>query len=237
MTLHIYWLPAQTFQALGNALHPMGLRLRGSKMTPCETLRAGGDTVVYATPQVFSRMCKRQGSWYRDSVRNGQFLVLSPRRLPAPFAEHLDAEIAPTDVRPDRMPTTQEILDLVEDPAYVDGRPGDWEKKTKFDAVMFKIFFTVTRAWGRGDTLKKHWLTHRANHANFVAERFTTQIDGEAVPHSISGVEGVCSSCVEFFNITNTARRKLVRACPGSVVFGSAPRDKFMDVRPLRDAA
>jgi hypothetical protein len=79
--------------------------------------------------------------------------------------------------------------------------------------------------------LKCYWLSHRANHANFVYKKITTEIDGEAVPYSLTKNKGVCSSCAEFFNVVNPDSRKLVRSCPGSIVFGGAPRDTYVDVR------
>ncbi len=236
MIRYLYWVPAENFKAMAAAIRGAGLTLKGSKMTPCETLRADEETAIYATPQVFSRMCTRQGSWYRDSARNGQFMIVSPMRL-AGFDAYYDAEIAPSDFRPDQLPSAAELLDLVQERAYTEGRPEAWEKKTRLDAIMVRLFFRVIGYWGRKDTLDKHWLTHRANHANFVAERYTTDVDGEKVPYSISEVAGVCSSCVEFFNIANPERRKLVRACPGAVTFGNAPKEGFLDISPARKAA
>jgi hypothetical protein len=87
----------------------------------------------------------------------------------------------------------------------------------------------VTSKWG--ENLKSSWLSHRANHANFVSKVITTEIDGEAVPYTLTENKGVCSSCAEFFNVVSPDSRKLVRSCPGSIVFGGAPRDSYVDVR------
>jgi hypothetical protein len=62
---------------------------------------------------------------------------------------------------------------------------------------------------------------------------FTTKIDGEDVPYSVTENAGVCSSCAEFFNVVEDGSRKLVRACPGSVIFGGAPRNVYLDVKPV----
>jgi len=99
---------------------------------------------------------------------------------------------------------------------------------------MFKFLFTLTRFWRLGDNLKRYWLSHRANHANFLARQFTTKLDGEDVPYSVSDNAGVCSSCAEFFNVVEDDARKLVRACPGSVIFGGAERNVYLDVKPNR---
>jgi hypothetical protein len=82
--------------------------------------------------------------------------------------------------------------------------------------------------------LKRFWLSQRANHANFLARHFTTKLDGEDVPYSVTENTGVCSSCAEFFNVVEDGSRKLVRACPGSVIFGGAPRNVYLDVQPVQ---
>jgi hypothetical protein len=96
------------------------------------------------------------------------------------------------------------------------------------------MLFMFNRFWGIGDNLKKHWLGHRANHANFLSKKVTTEVDGEQVAYSVTGNESVCSSCVEFFNIIETDSRKLVRSCPGAVTFGGAKRDIYYDIKPLK---
>ena len=77
------------------------------------------------------------------------------------------------------------------------------------------------------------FLGRRANRANFLARRYTTERDGQAVPYSVTTNAGVCSSCVEFFNVIGQQDRKLVRACPGSVVFAGMQRDTYYDVVPV----
>ena len=234
MHAYLYWIPADEFQAANRAIRDMGINLSGSRLTPCETLRVAPGRAIYATPQVFSRMCTRQGSWYRSSKRNGQFLLLSPVRLGDELDDYLDAELNESNFQPDALPSNEVLQSIVDSAEYQNNRPDAWERKTFMDGVMFKLFFMFNRFWGLRDSLNKHWLSHRANHANFLAARVTTDIDGEAVPYSVSENAGVCSSCVEFFNITNPETRKLVRACPGSVSFGGARRDVFVDVRPVR---
>ncbi len=233
--LCLYWLDEVDFVRTKSQLIEDGFKVVSSKLTPCQVMRASGEVVVYATPEVWSRMCVRQGSWYRDSKRFGQYMMMSEGRLPADFDRFLDAEITPSDFKPDALPTTEELIALVESEAYQSGKPDAWEQKGKLDGVKFKIFFTVTRFWKWGDTLKKHWLTHRANHANFLTRHFTTQIEGEAVPYSVAENTGICSSCVQYFNIVDEDSRKLVRACPGSVTFGGTKRDIYMDVNPVRE--
>jgi len=102
------------------------------------------------------------------------------------------------------------------------------------DRLIFKLMFSLTRFWGRGDNLKKYWLNQKANHANFLARKFTTKIEGEEVPYTVSENAGVCSSCAEFFNVVSDTSRKLVRSCPGSVIFGGAERNIYYDIKPAK---
>ena len=231
--LYLYWFDEVDFVRAKAQLVEAGRKVVSTQLTPCQVLKASGNKVVYATPEVWSRMCVRQGSWYRNSRRLGQYMVMSEGKLPETYDAFLDAEISQTNFKPDTLPTTSELVALVESSAYQDGKPEEWEAKTTMDAIMFKLLFSLTRFWKWGDNLKKHWITHRANHANFLARHFTAKVDGEDVPYSVSENAGICSSCVEYFNLIDDGSRKLVRACPGAVTFGGAKRDVFLDVKPV----
>jgi hypothetical protein len=163
-------------------------------------------------------------------------MLMSDHKLPRTLEPSLDAEMSVSEFLPESLPTQERLQGLVETEAYQKSKPREWESIGKKDSVLFKVLFTLTRFWGKGDNLNTHWVGHKANHANFLAREFTTVIDGETVPHSVTDNAGVCSSCVEFFNIIEDQSRKLVRACPGSVTFGGAQRDVFYDVRPNRSA-
>ncbi|MGD8999512.1 MAG: hypothetical protein PVF75_03785 [Granulosicoccaceae bacterium] len=231
---HLYWIDDNDFSTVKSQLRDAGYRLAAALKTPCEVLNATGNKLYYARPAVWSRLCVRQGSWYRESDRAGKTMLMSKERLPGFMDAYLDATLRDSDFSPDTLPGAGELQELVESDTYRQQRPDEWEQTGIKDSLMFKAFFTVTGFWGRGDNLRKHWLTHRANHANFLARQFTTRLDDEDVPYSISENSGVCSSCVEFFNVTVPESRKLVRACPGSISFSSVERDHYYDVQPVQ---
>jgi hypothetical protein len=233
---YLYWLPEGDFERAKSHLTRSGIRMTRAWYTPCQVLKAAGGEVVYARPEVWSGSCARQGSWYRESSRAGQYMLMSDRRLPAEFDRFLDAEIAESDFQPDALPDARQLAELVDSPEYRNNKPQGWERVGRSDAIVFKLLFTLARFWKRGDNLKKHWLGHRANHANFLTRRFTTEVEGERVPYSVTENASVCSSCVEMFNLIERDSRKLVRACPGSVIFAGAPRDTYLDVKPNRPA-
>ena len=231
---YLYWLDRDAFVAAKDALEKDGYRLTAALLTPCQVLHASGKNVVYASPEVWSRICDRQSTWYRSSRRSGQYMLLAGERLPEPLEPYFDATLAASDFQPDRLPTRTELQSLVESEEYQSRKPEGWEAIGFKDALLFKVLFTLMRFWKRGDNLRRRWLEQRSNHANFLARRFTTRIDGEDVPYSITENGGVCSSCAEFFNVVEEDSRKLVRACPGSVMFGGAPRHVYLDVLPQK---
>ena len=229
----LYWVPAADFGRARSVLKQHGYNVSAAVLTPCQVMKAEGNHVVYAAPAVWSRTCTRQSTWYQGSRRAGQFMLMSARRLPSELDTFLDAELSPTDFEPERLPSAEELQDVVDSDAYQGQKPEGWEAIGLKDALMFKILFTLTRFWGKGDNLKRHWLGQRANHANFLARHFTTKLDGEDVAYSVTDNASVCSSCAEFFNVVDDSSRKLVRSCPGSIIFGGAPRDVYVDVKPV----
>jgi hypothetical protein len=233
---YLYWMSPSDFAAAKPLLKGAGLRLAGSLLTPCQVLRVQEGHVNYASPQAWSRLCNRQGSWYRASSRAGKTMLISRVPLPQPLERHLDATLEPTDFLPATLPSEVELESLVSSKEYQNAKPDDWEGIGWKDSLLFKAFFGVMRVWKRGDNLARHWIGQRANHANFLSRRYTTEIDGQEVPYSVTRSKRVCSSCVEFFNLVGQGSRKLVRSCPGAVAFGGAPMDRFLDVRPVAGA-
>jgi len=230
---HLYWLEEKEFKAARDLLQANAYRLSSTLLTPCQVLKSRGKNLVYARPAIWSRICVRQGSWYRDSERNGQFMLMSDHRLPREMDRFLDSEMSVSGFLPEELPAENELQEIVASKEYQRQKPKAWEKIWLKDSVIFKILFGLTRFWGKGDNLKKYWLHQRVNHANFLSRQVTTELDGEQVPYSVSENAGVCSSCVEFFNVVESSSRKLVRSCPGAVIFGGSQRDTYYDIKPL----
>jgi hypothetical protein len=206
-------------------------------LTPCQVLKSSGNTIIYAPPEIWSRICVRQGSWYRDSKRAGKTMVMSEEKLPEVLNLFLDAEMSASDFLPETLPTQEELQSIVDAEAYQKNKPDAWERIGWWDGFMFKTLFTLFRFWGKGDNLKKFWLSQKANHANFLSHKVTTEIDGQKVPYSVTENAGVCSSCAEFFNVVDDQFRKFVRSCPGAVIFGGAQRNIYYDIQPYRPQA
>jgi hypothetical protein len=231
---HLYWFDEGDFESSKKLLSEAGYRLEATRMTPCQVLRARGKNLVYAPPEVWSRLCVRQGSWYRHSDRRGQYMLMSDHRLPEALADYLDSEMSESDFAPTSLPTAEVLNTIVSSEEYQSQKPDRWEKIRSTEALLVKLLFLFNRSWGISDNLKKHWLGNRANHANFLSKQVTTDVEGEQVAYSVTNNEGVCSSCVEFFNVIEVDSRKLVRSCPGAVTFGGAKRDIYYDIKPRK---
>ena len=230
----LYWFKKEDFSASRDFLVKEGYTLSSTLLTPCQVLKSRGRDILFAPPEVWSRICVRQGSWYRQSVKEGHYMLMSDHKLPEALDKFMDAEMVTSDFLPERLPNREELQTIVSSEDYQKNKPKEWEGIGWIDTIMFKLLFTVYRFWGKGDNLKKYWLNQKANHANFLARKFTTKIEGEEVPYTVSENAGVCSSCAEFFNVISDTSRKLVRSCPGSVIFGGAERDIYYDIKPIQ---
>ena len=232
--LYIYWIGEVDLTWARETLADLGLLVKDVEVAPCQTMKASADAVLVASPAVFNGLCGREGSWYRASHRAGQTLMVSGTRLADGFEDFLDAVVSETDFAPERLPSEQEIVALTETSDYQMSKPDDWELIGLKDAIIQKLLLTLTGLWRRGDSLERHWPKQCASHANFFARQFTTERDGEDVAYSVWNSVGICSSCVETFNIITQESRKLVAPCPGAVRFGGAKVDVYLDVRPLK---
>lgn len=230
---YIYWVPALQIDEVKQQLKQSGYRLASSIGSQCEVLKVSGKKLGYGTPELFGRLCKRQGSWYRKSDKAGSHVLVSDHPLGDEFSPYLDAKMSASDFQPQSLPNKESLEQLIDSDDYRSNRPDEWERPGAKDSLLFKTMFTFTGFWGWGDNLKTAWLNHRANHANFLAKTYTTELDGAQVPYTVSENDAVCSSCIEFLNIISNDTRKLVRACPGSITIAGVEKDVYYDVIPV----
>jgi hypothetical protein len=71
----IYWIPAAEITAVREDLHKHGYKFTSVLGSQCEVLKAKEKTLGYGTPDAFNRLCKRQGSWYRESNKAGMHVI------------------------------------------------------------------------------------------------------------------------------------------------------------------
>ena len=87
---YIYWVPGGEFIKLKDDLESTEFKLKPVRKTSCETLIAKDKTVRYASPEIFSGLCKRHGTWYRESNKEGCYLVVSEEKLSEKYYQYLD---------------------------------------------------------------------------------------------------------------------------------------------------
>lgn len=177
-------------------------------------------------------LCKRQLSWYRISPFFGLNLVISSRDL-GPFGLRPETVIREQKFRPRNLPGREEQLALIRQESYQQARPDEWEDIYSEGSQLNEKWLKIMGV--RGITYEQLFVTHCANHANFLEPSyFIVQEDGP-VPYSIDKTTHICSACLEFFNIIGSQfKKKLVVPCPGAVLFaGMAPNRYYEVVQPL----
>lgn len=122
---------------------------------------------------------------------------------------------------------------LIRQESYQQARPDEWEDIHGEDPQLNEKWLRIMGV--RGITYEELFVTHCANHANFLEPSyFIVQEDGP-VPYSIDKTTHICSACLEFFNIIGSQfKKKLVVPCPGAVLFaGMAPNRYYEVVQPF----
>ena len=229
---YIYWLEPSDFIWAKVVLKENGFNLIQAKQNLCEALRASGNNAYYIPLKLWGKRCVRQSSWYRASQKKGKFLLVSGTKLSEELDSFLDATVKESSFQPERLPDTNELKAMVASECYLNNKPDKWEQVRYYEKIFFKLFFTFAGFWKWSESWDEHWLAHRANHANFLCKKFTTMIDGIETAYSISDSAGVCSACMEIFNIISPHTRKLVRGCPGSILIDCLKKNQYYDVIP-----
>jgi hypothetical protein len=187
-------------------------------------------------PEAWRRteLCKRPLSWYWISRRAGQYLVVSSRDLKE-YGFETEIVLRSSRFRPKALPRDDEKKALISRRSYLTAKPDIWDDLSSEDPVEQDRWLKVMGI--RGIRYDELFLTHCANHANFIEPVYFLRDKNEIIPYSIAGTKYICSACLEFFNIIGEAfRKKLVVPCPGAVLFSGLPVNKYIEVETvLRD--
>jgi len=181
--------------------------------------------IISVSPEVWDQTCHRQGSWYRKSEKNGQYLIISSFEL-EDFEPYREAVITRSDFLLPRPATREEKQEMVEDEEFQSLVPQEWHVISDREKRIWMRW-----AWRLGS--EEDWdslfLTHTATHANFIKPRFFIETDGQTIPYSIDMSANLCSCCLELFQVIGTAwRKKLVAPCAGAVIFSRLPKDRYL---------
>ena len=223
-----YWVDAGELRKVRSSFKEKGLQTKEEVRIPCRALRASRG-VDYVTPQAWDGFCKRRTSWYQTSDKAGKYLVVSNTSL-----DHSDIEnpiiVTESSFKPHLLPSPDEIEQLAKSREYQKRKPKAWEDVEPIDKDFYQTWFERHRENEPFD-FDKIFMSHSANHANFLDPKFFVKLNGATVPYSVADSLHVCSSCLELFNILGEQWPiKYVVPCIGAVQFAHLPMDQYFKV-------
>jgi hypothetical protein len=223
-----YWVDADRLKKVRANVEQSGGEFDDEVRIPCRVLRASREVSILA-PTAWYGFCRRRTSWYWESEKAGQHLIVSN----SPF-DHLDIGnpviITESSFKPDRLPSPGEIVQLVKSQEYQKRKPKAWENVEPIEKDFYQTWFERHRPDEPFD-FEKIFSHHSANHANFLDPKFFINLNGIMVPYSIADSIHVCSSCLELFNILGEQWPvKYVVPCIGAVQFAHLPMDQYFEV-------
>ena len=222
---HIYWLTEDREARLGEELLGQGTKLKRAKGIVCTPLDRI-NRISSVPPAVWNETCARQGSWYRQSERNGQFLIVSSFEL-KDYEEHKSAVITETNFDPPRLATKVDMEALLEDERLREKLPEEWTRVREMEKRIYMRW--ARRLGGEPSDYEALYHSHTANHANFIHPRFFIEDGRGPIPYSINRSAWLCSCCVELFQVLGrNYHKKLVAPCPGATIFARLKPDKYL---------
>lgn len=222
---HIYWLTKDEETRLRADLAHDNVQMKSAKGVVCTPLDEI-NKISSVAPGVWSDVCKRQGSWYRHSDKNGLYVVISSFEIRGYEAKKA-ATITKSDFVPHRLASQNDKEALAKDDAFKRCLPSEWQS---VDEKEKRIYLR----WANrlGSDVKDYndlYLSHTANHANFMKPRFFVRRADGIIPYSIDYSSHLCSSCLELFQIIGSEfERKLVAPCPGATFFARLEPDRYL---------
>lgn len=191
---------------------------------------SGDREIGYVAPEDWEeyRLCKRQLSWYRISPFHHKVLVVSSFAL-QDTPVHPETIIRNSTFRPRFFPDRKEQLGLIDRKSYQQARPEEWENIGGEDQDQQKRWLKIM---GLGHKCYEElFISHCANHANFIEPAYYSLEEDQRVPYSIGRTPYICSACLEFYNIVGAqAKKKYVVPCPGAVLFAGMAANHYYEV-------
>jgi hypothetical protein len=225
----VYWLDPSHFLDLNTELLQKAIRCREIKKAVCVPLSKRVET-GYILPETWGNfeLCKRQLSWYRSSKYFGKVLLVSSQDFKC-FGLHFNAVIRQSSFKPPYLPSHNEKLSLIERRSFKELEPIDW---SRFDYNDIQEQERRLKLMGlRGVNFQEVFVSHSANHANFIEPVYFVDAGEDRVPYSICKTSHVCSACMEWYSIIGDSfRTKLVVPCPGAVLFAGLITNRYYEV-------
>lgn len=222
---HVYWLTKDEETLLREELSFHKIKLKSAKGIMCTPLDII-NRVSSVAPEVWNETCGRQGSWYRTSDKNGLYLIVSSFDLEG-YEDEKAAVITESDFVPPALATIEDKRDFIQDPSLKNRLPEEWQRPGETEK-------RIQLRWAKrfGSEIKDYdflYLSHTANHANFINPRFFIRDDSGIIPYSIDRTANLCSCCVELFQVLGSEfSKKLVAPCAGASIFARLEPDRFL---------
>jgi hypothetical protein len=131
------------------------------------------------------------------------------------------------DFHPPKLATLEDKRVLVGDPDFDRRVPSRWRKISDVEKRIFLRW--AARLGSDTNDFDMLYLSHTANHANFVKPRFFIREGDTVIPYSIDRTAHLCSCCLELFQVLGGEhKKKLVAPCPGATIFARLEPDKCL---------
>jgi len=222
---HIYWLTEAEEAQLRKELEAGGIKMKSAKGVVCTPLDEI-NKITSVSPEVWDDTCRRQGSWYRASEKNGLYLVISSFDL-QDYRHKKSATISLSDFEPPRLAGLDEKKAMIREKDFVKRVPSKWRSVQDLEK---KIYLRWARRLGSdAEDYDFLYLSHTANHANFIKPRFFIKENKSIIPYSIDRSAHLCSCCLELFQVLGEEHgKKLVAPCPGASIFARLKPDRYL---------
>ena len=221
----IYWMTKDDEARLRDILETRNIKIKTAKGAVCTPLDEI-NKISSIAPTVWNEICYRQGSWYRKSGKNGQYLIVSTFKLDG-FEDYLEAVISLSDFKPPRRATERDKQDMIQDPEFEKEVPSEWKRiNENGKKTALKWAKRIDSSIEDYETL---YLTHTANHANFLNPRFYIKENNLVIPYSIDQSANLCSCCLEIYQVVGQSYlKKFVAPCAGAVIFARLKPDQYL---------
>jgi len=222
---HIYWLTKDEEARLRDELASRKIKVRAAKGIVCTPLDVI-NKIASVAPDVWNDTCSRQGSWYRTSEQNGLYLIVSSFEL-EDYEDSKSAVLTESAFVPPKLASLENKKALLEDPKLRERIPEGWKQVGEIEKRIYL-------RWARrlGSDIQEYdflYLSHTANHANFINPQFFIEDEDGVIPYSIDKSAHLCSCCVELFQVLGGEfHRKLVAPCPGAIIFARLKPDRYL---------
>ena len=222
---YVYWLTGSEEARLRKDMKDRNIKMKSAKGIVCKPLRKN-DNISSVAPEVWNDTCSRQGSWYRVSDKNGLYLVICSFEL-RDHTRQKAATITRSEFNPPRLAGRDEKEHMINDPVFAYQVPPDWQKIDKKEKQTYLRW--AKRLGSKVNDYNSLYLSHTANHANFIKPQFFIKKKQPIIPYSIDRSAHLCSSCLELFQVVGAQHpKKLVAPCPGAALFARLAPDKYL---------